>query len=109
VRRAHVAAERALDVARRTATPGTPVATVRREAVAELTAFGFEDASARVHGVGVAERERPTAGRIPADATLALAVGVSGEEGAVRLGDTVHVGDESGATPLADLPTALSG
>lgn len=105
-RRAHVAAEGALAGVKRQLDPGTTPAAARAEAVAELGAYGFEDVSAAVHGVGLERRERPTGdAELPAGAVLAVTLGATHEGGTVTLGDTVAVGDETAT--LTDAATAL--
>ncbi|WP_081927109.1 M24 family metallopeptidase [Halobellus rufus] len=115
-RRAYVACEAALDAALGEVEPGADADDVRREATAELAAFGFDpgggdggpnaEAVETVHGVGLARRERPrsrsgaTSGP-RSDATLepgvVLAVTPSvtdPERGSVRLSELVVVTDE---------------
>jgi len=105
-RRAHVAAEGALAGVKRQLDPGTTSAAARAEAVAELGAYGFEDVSAAVHGVGLARHERPVRGaEIPVGAVLAVTLAATHEGGTVRLGDTVAVADET--TTLTGAPTGL--
>ena len=106
-RRAHVAAQGALAGVKRQLDAGTTPAAARREAVAELGAYGFEDVSAAVHGLGLARRERPVGGaEIAAGAVLAITLAAThADAGTVRLGDTVVVGDET--TTLTDASTAL--
>jgi Xaa-Pro aminopeptidase len=130
-RRAHVAVEAARRAALGAVEPGVPAGTVRRELLAELTAYGFEDDSrAAVHGVGLAPRERPLAGAgagedLRAGTTLAIAASVAGpppgpaDDGTdgdhdragecplVRLRDVVAVTSD-GAELLVDPPTGLS-
>lgn len=104
-RRAHVAAERALSAGRRELEPGATAAAVHAEVAAELAAYGFADAAAACHGVGLADRERPTGGEeLEPGTTLHLRAAVSGEAGTVALGDTVTAGGDV----FTDAPTALA-
>ncbi|QCC48715.1 M24 family metallopeptidase [Halobellus limi] len=106
-RRAYVAVEAALEAALDEVEPGADAADVRREAEAELTAFGFDptggsgegdpggDPIETGHGVGLSRRERPflRAGEtLDVGCVLAVAPGLTDpEHGSVRLGDLVVV------------------
>jgi Xaa-Pro aminopeptidase len=111
-RRAQLAAESALRAGRAAATPDAAAADVGSELRAELAAYGFDDEreSDAGAGVGLAPRERPRLdgdGSLPSGATVALAAGVRGEAGRVRLAETVRV-TADGAERLAPLTTSLS-
>jgi Xaa-Pro aminopeptidase len=121
-RRAHVALRAAHDAARgrlaaalggETETAGSVAAELR----AELAAYGFEDPSVAVHGVGLAERERPRGGDAiePGQAVVVAAtvtraadgtVGVERHADAVTRAETYLLGD--GVERLATLPEAVS-
>ena len=107
-RRAYVAVEAALEAALDEVEAGADAADVRREADAELAAFGFDptggagthaddgcDPIETGHGVGLSRRERPflrANETLEAGAVLAIAPGlIDPERGSVRLGDLVIV------------------
>lgn len=106
-RRAHVAVDAALRAALHRAAVGETAEGVETELRAELTAYGFDDATAVVHGVGLAAREGPTGSEELTEGT-ALVVGgrVDGDDGAVACCETVLVDDD--VTTLVGRPSRLS-
>jgi Xaa-Pro aminopeptidase len=118
-RRAAVAVEAARRAALTHVTPGASVATVQRELLAELSAYGFEGTDGTdcgvVHGVGLAHHERPSStdravedGVLARGSTIALGPTVSDpEHGTVTLEDVVVVTDP-GPEILAGSPTGLA-
>lgn len=114
-RRAYVACEAALDAALGEVEPGSDVDDVRREATAELAAFGFDPGGGdggpnsgiieTVHGVGLARRERPrsrSGATLEPGVVLAVTPSVSDpDSGRVRLSELVFVSEE-GYEPLGD-------
>ena len=120
-RRAFIAAEAGLRAAQRYIDPGVDVATVEREAVAEVGAYGFavtsddETTEARavgtVHGLGLSAHEPPARGsesELRPGSVIAVETGVvDPQRGSVRIGTMVSVSEE-GAETLADYPFSLS-
>nr|WP_305882959.1 M24 family metallopeptidase [Halobellus rarus] len=117
-RRAYVAVEAALEAALDEVESGADADDVRREADAELAAFGFDptggergsaegdsDPSETGHGVGLSRRERPflrASETLEVGSVLAVAPGLTdSEHGSVRLGDLVVV-TEAGYELLGD-------
>ncbi|WP_336021599.1 M24 family metallopeptidase [Halobellus salinisoli] len=106
-RRAYVASEAAIDAALGEVEPGADVDDVRREATAELAAFGFDPRSGNdsnaevvetVHGVGLSRRERPrsrSGASLESGVVLAVTPSVTdSERGSVRLSELVVVTDD---------------
>lgn len=115
-RRAHVAVEAARRAALAELDDGAGVSpsTVREEATAELTAYGFgggETVRGAVRGVGLARREAPAPGAdAPLEAGNAVALELEladPDEGAVRVADLLLVGDD-GCEPLGEFPRSLA-
>ncbi|MFD1684080.1 M24 family metallopeptidase [Halobellus litoreus] len=114
-RRAYVAVEAALEAALDEVEPGADAADLRREADAELAAFGFDTTGGREaggsdpiepgHGVGLSRRERPflRAGEtLEVGTVLAVAPGLTDPaHGSVRVGDLVVV-TETGYEVVGD-------
>jgi Xaa-Pro aminopeptidase len=94
-RRAFLAVESALEAGVQEVSAGATAASVRKEVLAELGAFGFGDAALdlSVAGVGLAPREAPEPDdRLLEGHTLAVRAGVADpEKGPVRLAETVRV------------------
>ena len=99
-RRAHVAVSAAREAAVGAVEPGVAAATVRREAAAELAAYGFESDAANgagvargvCHGVGLSRREPPSGGtELEPGHVVAVGAGVSGPDGGVELRDLIVV------------------
>ena len=128
-RRANIACAAGLDAGLRHCRAETGVNTVRAEAVAELAAYGFEPvegpridgpveavgpdvgASARVHGIGLDPRERPSSedgGVLRADSVVVIETSVADiDYGRIRLG-TVAAVEDDGARELLEYPTAVT-
>jgi Xaa-Pro aminopeptidase len=112
-RRAQLACEGAVDAGMAAVEPGATVATVEREATAELAAYGFDDADGAVdvHGVGLEPREGPidADAELPAGAVLAIDATAFGEQPGVETAFGEHSGNDgnaNGARPvvrIADL------
>lgn len=102
-RRAYVAVESALDAALGEIAPGVTISEVRREADAEVTAFGFDPGGEgtgpgdAVHGVGLTPRERPRSGgeTVEPGSVVAVTPRVSDPDyGTVALGGLVAVRED---------------
>ena len=110
-RRAQLAADGGVDAALAELEAGVTVATVEREGVAELTAYGFDgaDGTFDAHGVGLEGRERPVEddAEIPAGAVVALDATVHGPDGVVRVADLAVVADD-GAERLGAADRSIS-
>ncbi|WP_101295366.1 M24 family metallopeptidase [Halegenticoccus soli] len=113
-RRAHVAAEAALNAGLAHAKPGESARTVREEVLAEVAAYGFDPDASVVgdagHGVGLDRREAPRLtgeSALEAGNVLAVTAGVDDpDEGRVLLSDLAAVTDE-GCELLGEYPRSI--
>ncbi len=111
-RRAHVAVSAARAAAVEAVEPGASAATVRREATAELAAYGFGPDAANwagvargvCRGVGLERRESPSGGtELEPGHVVAVGAGVRGPDGGVELRDLLVV-TADGREALAEYP-----